>query len=577
MAPPPDNDLENGPESSSNHVPPDDDGMQPQSVIYPAKPRQPLARLVHWAGRYPGLWLLLGAAVLLLLQSPQQSVMAHDEGYYGQQARWMLESGDWVTVGWWGDLVFDRTPGVQWLIALCFSGLGINEFALRLPSLVASLGAVGLTWHIGQRLSPKVGRWGAAIVAVMPLWVQASCLGTQDMVLVCLELLAIWSLLQLEAQAHRRWPWGLVAGAALGLGVLVKTVMVVLPVVALMPYLIRSHRQHRHLLNPSLYLGFILGLVPFCLWLGAATERYGLLPVQQLLGKVWLLSQANNPSATAETFGSTSTWAYYLWHLPAVTFPWLLLAVGGAVVVGRTPALGRRSLWLGYPAVLLVALSLFDTRTWYYPLQLYPFIALLAAVGLEQMGGWWRSRRPLLQRSALGVSWALGVVAVVLGSAGLALLVAPGLPAEIRPYGWLALLGGLGWLVPWLVGIQRPSRRAIIGLWTLGWLLGPWLGIAAVQVTGLWGNYGADFKLPLQREPLAPVLATQTVHVVQPNATRPWVLLTFYTPTLGQRVVAWEEVPAGGYAWGNGAIPLPDGAGYRVVGTVADWQLVQVP
>lgn len=125
--------------------------------------------------------------------------MAYDEGYYAQQARWILDNRDWVTVGWWGQPVFDRTIGAQWLIALSFQWFGRIEWAARLPSMAASLGAILLTWRIGLRLlPPTTGLWGAAILAVMPLWMQSSKLATQDIVLVFLELLAIWGLLKSE-------------------------------------------------------------------------------------------------------------------------------------------------------------------------------------------------------------------------------------------------------------------------------------------------------------------------------------------------------------------------------------------
>ncbi|PSN19626.1 hypothetical protein C7271_06385, partial [filamentous cyanobacterium CCP5] len=102
-------------------------------------------------GPGPLIGLLLWVGLFLLLRSPQQSLMAHDEGYYAQQARWILENGDWLTVGWWGDLVFDRTIGLQWLIALSYSIFGRSEWAARLPTALASVGAVVLTWRLGTR------------------------------------------------------------------------------------------------------------------------------------------------------------------------------------------------------------------------------------------------------------------------------------------------------------------------------------------------------------------------------------------------------------------------------------------
>lgn len=533
--------------------------------------------------RQPWLWLMLWAGGLMLLNSPQQSLMAYDEGFYAQQARWILENQDWITVGWWGTPFYDRTIGAQWLIALSFQWFDISELAARLPSMVASMGAILLTWRIGTRLLPPgTGLWGAAILAVLPLWMQSSKLATQDMFLVFCELLAIWALLHSEDQPRRRLGWGILAGAALSLGFLAKSVMILLPMVALLPYLIWGRKSHRHLKNPGLYWGLLLGAMPTLVWLGRSVARYGTQPLSQLFEKLILLSQAGSDQATTATFKSTTTAAYYFWHIPATTFPWVPFALAGAWLLWRNPAVGRRTLWLGYPATLLLLLSLFDTRTWYYSLQLYPFVALLAAVGLQRLGRWYRSRARHRHRLAVGLSWAIGVLALLLISAGLALMMTPGelLSEEIRPYGWLGIMGGLGWLLPWTMAMRRRSRvsQTQQHLWQWGWLLGPWLAIAALFMTGLWGNYNGDLKTALQSEPIAPILANNSVHMLRPSGDRDTILFTFYSPNLGQPISDWSQLPSEEYAWGNGrAVPVPEDLGYAILATFGDWHLVRAP
>ena len=545
--------------------------------------RRLMGRLVGQVMGQSWLWLLVWMGILLVLHSPQQSLMAQDEGYYAQQARWMLANQDWITVGWWGQPLYDRTIGLQWLIAFSYHLMGRSEVTARLPSMIASVVAVMLTWRIGMRLVPsRAGLWGAAIFAAMPLWMQTSKLATQDACLVALELVTIWALLRSEDDPSQRRNWGLVAGMALSLGFLFKGVMVVLPAVALLPYLVRSHHTHRHLANRGLYYGLGLGAIPTVVWLGFSVARYGWLPLQQLFGKVLLLAQANSPAA--EAFQSTSTVTYYLWHIPATTFPWVGFALVGAWLVGRHPSVGRRTLWLGYPLVLLVLLSGFDTRTWYYSLQLYPFVALLAAVGLDHLGRLFRSAAPRRYWVAVGLSWAAGVFGILLMSAGLALMLTPGdlISPELRPYGWLGLMGGLGWLLPWRMAINRPRRvtRRVTHreqqIWQWGWLLGPWLAIAAAFVTGLFGNYEPAFVQALKSPPLDSILATNSVDFVRPGGDRESILFTFYTPHLGQPLSDWSQMPSEGYAWGNPEL-VPMTEGYEVVATVEGWHLVRAP
>ena len=519
------------------------------------------------------LALLIWVGILLLLRSPQQSVLAHDEGYYAQQARWILVNQDWLTVGWWGTPIYDRTIGLQWLIALSYKAFGISEWAVRLPSTLTALGAGLLTWRLGLRMAGGVvGLGAAAILAVMPVWAQASRLGTQDITLVFLELLGLWALLKAEESKHF-WGWGMLAGTTVGLAFLVKSVMIVLPVIALMPYLIQRRRMH--LLNPGLYAGLALGLGPAAIWLGLSIQTYGWLPLEELFGKLLLLADAET---TGTAYHRATTPLFYLWNIPANTFPWCLLAIAGGILVFRKPSITRKWLWLGYPLILLGQLLLFDTRTWYYPLQLYPFLAMWAALALVRLAQRYVSTRPSERRLPVRLSWILGILGGLLIVTGVGILAAPlwGLDPALRPYGGVGLAGGLGWLLPGWVMLQDRDRRwqRRGWLWQLGWLLGPWLAIATVFLTGLWGNYAPDVKTLLQTPPVAEIAQTQPIDFVRPNASRSGVLLTFYTPELGAQLNDWSEIPPSGYAWGPlGVVP----SDYRVIATVRDWQLVQAP
>lgn len=521
----------------------------------------------------PYLVLSLWVGLLLLLRSPLQSLMPHDEGLYAQQARWIVETGDWVTQQWWGAPVHDRMMGIQWLIAASYQLFGVGEWSARLPGAIASWGAVMLTYGIGLRcLTPQIALWGAAILAATPIWMQASRLATQDVPLTALELLGIWALLQSEAQPHRRWGWGLLAGSTVGLGFMLKSIMVIPVVMALGPYLVLEHRRHRHLLNPALYLGLVVGMVPAIAWLALSVQRYGSLPLERTFGLLANLAQ--------EDFHNVGP-LYYFWNIPLNAFPWPLLAVPGVWLGWQSPY-PRKALWLGYPLVLFTLLTLFKTRTWYYPLQLLPFVALLAALTLITLGALYRShQRP---RLVAGLTILLASIGTVLVIAGCVVLLQPQrFPVVgLWRYGLVAIAAGLGWLVPLAVSrrsAQRP-RAESAALWQGGWLLGPWGAIALLYATGLWGNYNPDVKLALATPPLQEIVANNPIHgifkTVSP-AEEDMVLLTFYTPQPGSATDNWQTLPTGSYAW----VAVPDLGALPAetvrLGQVRDWALVQLP
>jgi 4-amino-4-deoxy-L-arabinose transferase-like glycosyltransferase len=539
--------------------------------------------------RQPWLWLLLWLLPLLVLNAPQQSLLTPREGLYAHQAWEMLHYNDWITLGWWGTPLFDRTPGMPWLIALSYHWFGPSQLAARLPSMAAAVGAIALTWRLGQRLRPPaLGLWGAGIFAALPLWMQAAKLATPDALLVALALLAIWALLRSEDHPDHRIGWGMVAGLALGLGFVAQGALGLLPLVALLPYLGWSHRSHRHLSNLGLYYGLALGALPLAVWLGRSLARYGDLPWQQL-SAAWLeqLGGLGPGGGGLPTVGLFAPWGasvgvtYYLWHLVGATFPWVGFALVGAWQLGRDRSLGRRTLWLGYPLVLLGLLSLLHIQPWQSVLLIYPFWALLAAVGLHQLGRWFRSRAPRRYRVAVGLSWGAGVVGILLMSAGSAVLVTPGmLIAEaLRPYGWLGVAGGLGLLLPWLMALNRwgTVTRQQQRLWQWGWLLGPWLLTLAAFATGIFGDYTADLTAAIAADPVPAVLANHPVHFVRPDRDRESVFLTTATPHRGKPLSSWSQVPSEGYAWGNPSVVPFDPDRYEVIATVGEWQLVRAP
>lgn len=526
------------------------------------------------------LVLLVWAGSLLLMRSPEQSLLPHDEGYYAQQARWILETGDWLTVPWWGGPLYDRAIGLQWLIAAGYTVFGVSEGVARLPSLLCSLVSVWLTYQIGRAcFGDRVGWWGAAILAVTPIWVQASRFAIQDIPLVCVELLGIWALLQAEAvpaaRSRQRLLWGLLAGATVGFGFLIKSFMIVLPIVALLPYLVLDHPRHRHLSNPGLYGGLVLGALPPMVWLGLSVHQYGWLPLQQLFGKLIYLSGADFYNTTP---------LFYLWNIPVNGFPWPLFAIAGGIIGWQQRQHYQYSLlWLAYPLLFWGELTVFDTRTWYYPLQIYPFLALWAALCLHQLAHFYDSRWASRRRWPQGLERLFAALGVLLIGAGLLVLVVPGAlgVAPYRAYGWVGLGLGLGWLLPFGVSWRdRTNWSKRPGLWQFSLLVGPWLAIAALGLTGLWGNYSADVKLALRGDPFDAILQREAIAFVIPRpdtASKEAVLLTFYTPNLGETVPRVSDLPPQTYAWvaPNRARQIPEDA--VVIGTVRNWQLIQTP
>ncbi len=404
-----------------------------------------------------------------------------------------------------------------------------------------------------REAASQIGLLSGLLIMVFSLWMQFGHMATQDVLLVSVELLSIWALLKAEEEKEplqkgqqRRLAFGFLAGAMLGIGFLIKTFMVLLSAIALLPYLIFEHRRHRHLTNWGIYAGLVVGFIPTIAWLGFSVAKYGPWVLDSLVGKIGELSE--------QPYHSDAGPLYYLWNIPTNMFPWALFSLIGAVMVLRSPgfwtglfsfkmktAYPHRWLLL-YPFLLAGMLQLFTTKTPYYPLQLHPFLAWFAAIALHTI-----ATQPVRwPRRLLSYSFsALGVIAV--GVAIASFLIPAGFLLDIQPYAPVGLILGIGWsLLPFFV--TQPHR------WLVTWLVPAWLTFATAGATGLFGNYSAEMKAAVTTPPVAPLIADVPVDFVispeQPPALyKDLIILAFHTPHIGQLNRPIEAIPSGTYVW----------------------------
>ncbi|AKG24386.1 glycosyltransferase [Calothrix sp. 336/3] len=510
-----------------------------------------LSKLRFNGRRLHYLSLLLLLLPLLFLSSGQSSLMAHDEGLYAWRSRLMLESGDWINP--WSE-PHHKTPGFYWLLALSYKLLGMNEMTVRLPVMIAGMCCLLLVYEIGRIIYGEYLAWLAgAILTGEFLWVQYARLGTPDMPMMLLVLLAIFCLLQGEREPQKYYFYGFIAGFCLGLGFLVRSFMIILPTVALFPYLITENNRHRHLYNPLLYLGYLLGLIPTLVWLWLSSQRYQARSTGALLNFVVTLGSGDRGNNGLE---------FYFWNLPLKSFPWCLFAVLGLILLLRHPLPRYQLLIVGFPLTLFTELTLFSTRLSHYSLCVYPFIALLAAVGLAGLGEITTFR----QRVKLSLSYIFGIFGVILFLAGIAAVIIGN--GQIPLYGMVAIAVGGSWLC--LLRWQKYSHQS----WIASWLVATWLGLAVAAVNGFFNDYNPDVKAFIQQPAIAPILQNHPVHFL-PIGGKTAVLLNFYTPHHGKRVDSLSQLPSHSYVWIPKDLSLT-AVPHRVLGNVQTAKLIEV-
>lgn len=201
---------------------------------HPAFPPPPRQRRAFRAA-------LLAIVLCLLAGLGLRQPNPPDEPRFVLAARAMVESGQWLLPHRGSELYAEKPPVFMWLQAGAFELVHDWHVAFLLPSLLAALATLWLTWDLARRLwNRRVARYAVlALFATLQFGVLAKR-AQIDMVLVALTTLSLWGLLR-HLLRGPDWPaWALGAFAA-GLGTVTKGVGF-LPLLVLLPWAIARRR-----------------------------------------------------------------------------------------------------------------------------------------------------------------------------------------------------------------------------------------------------------------------------------------------------------------------------------------------
>ena len=348
-------------------------------------------------------WLSLLSIVPLIFSIRPRSFMAHDEGYYILQARAILDSGNWLAPMSWGAPVFDRTIGAQWIIASSQKIFGYTSWSSHIPSLIFGLISLCLTYLLSKRyFGVQVASISAAILFLSPIFLDHIHLATQDIPLLAIELVGIYSMT--KAEKEKPGVFHVISGMWMGIGFLIKGFMIFLPAIAIVPFILW---RKRYLLASRLFLiGFVAGWLPAFAWIAFSINEYGYTVVSNLFNKLLYLSGEN-------IFAKGPF--YYMWNIPLFTLPWFIFAIHPFVYGIRNWRDDRLFVFVGYPLLLAFLLSCFKTKTTYYGLQLTPYISILAAYSVVLLTTHHAVRRRVIGFiKILGICLFSGAVALLL-------------------------------------------------------------------------------------------------------------------------------------------------------------------
>lgn len=199
-----------------------------------------------------------------------------DEGRYAEIPREMLERGDLITPTLNYVNYFEKPPLLYWVNAASLKLFGLNEFAARLPSALAGLLTVLVTYVVAREL---YGRRSAVISALVlgtaaGFVLQSRIILTDMLLTLCLTaaLGAAAVAVRREGRRSRALPWYLFYACS-ALAVLAKGLIgLVFPAGILLGYIVLA-RRWRLLSDARPFTGLLLLLAVAAPWFIAVSLR----------------------------------------------------------------------------------------------------------------------------------------------------------------------------------------------------------------------------------------------------------------------------------------------------------------
>lgn len=93
------------------------------------------------------LWLGAISWLAFLWHLGSVGLVDETEPLFAEAARQMTVTGDWITPYFNGETRFDKPPLIYWLMAIAYKLIGVNEWAVRLPSAMAAIALMLLSFY----------------------------------------------------------------------------------------------------------------------------------------------------------------------------------------------------------------------------------------------------------------------------------------------------------------------------------------------------------------------------------------------------------------------------------------------
>lgn len=298
-----------------------------------------------------------------------------DEPRYAQIAREMRETGRYIVPHLNGEAYPDKPPVLFWLMALAAAPQGdVTAFAARLPSALAGLGLIFVTFLLASRLfDPATGLLAAGVLFCCEQFFSTATSAHLDTLLTFWTTLSILLFYAGYTAGENGKTYVLGAYAAMGAAVLTKgPVGLLVPLGTMLSYVL-AQKEFRRLRDLQIGRGLCIAVGISAAWLLPACLMGGEAYTNNILFRQTF-------DRAVDSFAHKEPLFFYLFNFPDDFLPWSLFIPAAAVYFWNTRRAQHKLLLpLVWFAFTFVFFSLVSGKRNLYLLPLYPAAAILMA------------------------------------------------------------------------------------------------------------------------------------------------------------------------------------------------------
>ncbi len=325
-------------------------------------------------------WLIAtGIAVVLyfifLHNLGVPALLDSDETRYADMARGMLYSKDFVTLYLDGKIFWDKPPLFFWILCMSYKLLGINEFSVRLPSVLCALSSVTALFFAVKRTCPlKTAVVSSLILASTVEFVIFSRVSILDMLLSAnIALSVLCGLMTYFVKEENKKYFWLGFYAFSGLGLLAKGIPAVVIPFGTMFFTGLWKKNLKEFFKPEYFItGIMLFLIIALPWHIMMYKEHGMEFIKE-----YIIKHHFQRFIGSAEIGREHSIIYYVPTFIIGFLPWTVSFIAGfkKLVTNRKNDFITMNL-IGFVFAFLF-FSIAGTKLITYILPLYPMCAVL--------------------------------------------------------------------------------------------------------------------------------------------------------------------------------------------------------